>query len=894
MTEWFDPETEVFTSYQHDPAAQTSLGANWVEEVFEDRNGQLWVGTEKGVSIFDLHPTPFWLWHHEPENENSLGAKRIMSIYQDSEGIFWIGNQGSGVDRNEGLWQYSAQLKGQDGVLYFPNRAGVQVFDPADIQPNMEQPPVYLTEFRIDNEIIQPEPDALLSFPIEQTENITLPYEQNDFSLNFAALSYAEPEQNQYAYILEGYHDDWIETDGSRREANFTNLPPGDYTFRVRGSNNDGLWSDQEAVLAITITPPWWQTTWFRLSAILLVVGLFYGGYHWRIRSIGKRNRALETEVIQRTLELKDSEARFKGLAESSFEGIVIHNGQVVLDGNPAALELFGYPLDAFIGKPNVDLITSKSVGTVTQHIAADSEEIYEIEGLRQDGSRFPLELHASVIEYQGEKARVVALRDITLRKQTEATLTKAKEAAEGANQAKSTFLSTMSHELRTPLNGILGYAQILKRDDNLTPRQLNGLNIIERSGTHLLTLINDILDLSHVETGKIELLPIVFRTRPFLDNIIEIIQPRATGKGLYLRLEIGDMPTAVIGDAKRLRQILINLLGNAVKFTQEGDVYLQVQTLKREANAVTLRFDVQDTGAGIAPDELDTLFEPFKRGGNQKEEGVGLGLAIANTLVDLMGGQLQASSELGRGSRFWFDISLPLAHDWDHLDQTGPKIVGIKGVPPLILLVDDDDVNLTALAEMLEVVGCDTITAVSALEALEVTTTRCPDAVITDIRMPSMDGNELIRTLRQNPDCQDIPIIAHMRHELKEYSETLEEKVAERTAELSVEIRRRRQNEAEKERLLVIAQQQSVQLRHLIGQLTQSQEQELLNINKELHNHILTNLDLLNIQLSDLFEKAPISGILMEDLQQALKTIMQTKVDTEQIAKKLPPPCQQ
>ncbi|MCL4263716.1 MAG: GAF domain-containing protein [Anaerolineae bacterium] len=256
----------------------------------------------------------------------------------------------------------------------------------------------------------------------------------------------------------------------------------------------------------------------------------------------------------------------------------------------------------------------------------------------------------------------VAAIRNARLYKEAQ----QAREAAETANRAKSQFLATLSHELRTPLGGVLGYARLLKQDKSLTERQQRQVSIIEQSGHHLLMLINDLLDLAKIEAGRFELLLAPFELSSFLQHIGEMILVRAEEKGLAFGLEAHNLPTAVIGDEKRLRQVLINLLGNAVKFTLQGQVSLRVVQIDPPVVApaqVWLRFTVEDTGIGIKPAYLHRIFEPFHQLGEPQEraEGTGLGLAISHSLIEQMGGQLEVNSVVGTGSKFSFTLPLPL-----------------------------------------------------------------------------------------------------------------------------------------------------------------------------------------------------------------------------------------
>ncbi|MCP4285178.1 MAG: hypothetical protein GY792_12105, partial [Gammaproteobacteria bacterium] len=247
--------------------------------------------------------------------------------------------------------------------------------------------------------------------------------------------------------------------------------------------------------------------------------------------------------------------------------------------------------------------------------------------------------------------------------------LKKARDVAQVANRAKSDFLSGMSHELRTPLNGILGYSQILKRSHTMTKSDRKGVAIIQNSGEHLLTLINDLLDLAKIEAGKMELFPDTLHLPTFLENASSIIHSRAEEKDLNFILERHQsLPSGIEADETRLRQVLLNLLGNAIKFTESGQVTLKVSLLDLDPSQaddrsqISLRFEVQDTGVGMQPEELQTIFKPYEQVGEGKKrsKGTGLGLAITRQLVNLMGGDLQADSRPGQGSRFWFEASFP------------------------------------------------------------------------------------------------------------------------------------------------------------------------------------------------------------------------------------------
>jgi signal transduction histidine kinase/CheY-like chemotaxis protein len=335
------------------------------------------------------------------------------------------------------------------------------------------------------------------------------------------------------------------------------------------------------------------------------------------------------------------------------------------------------------------------------------------------------------------------------------------------ANQAKSQFLANMSHELRTPLNGILGYAQVLTmRGSSLDERQRRSVEVIRESGKHLLRLIDDILDLARVETGKLELMPAPTDLLAMLQFIDRVIAVRTEQKGLSYACETDEgLPTAVVVDEKRLSQVLLNLLGNAVKFTAQGKVVLNVQRLPdAAAGAVRLRFSVQDTGPGIEAKDLQRIFEPFEQVGelSQRAGGTGLGLAICKRIVELMGGRIEVRSVVGAGSTFWFELQLPIAAEVA-LAAEDPlrNVSGYEGERRTILVADDVAANRAIATGMLGMVGFRTVEATNGLEVLEQLRAHKPQLVIMDVMMPMMDGLEAIRRIRQTPQFASLPIIA-------------------------------------------------------------------------------------------------------------------------------------
>ena len=340
-----------------------------------------------------------------------------------------------------------------------------------------------------------------------------------------------------------------------------------------------------------------------------------------------------------------------------------------------------------------------------------------------------------------------------------------AKEAADSANQAKSEFLANMSHELRTPLNGILGYAQILTRSKALADKERQGINVIYQCGNHLLTLINDVLDLSKIEARKLELAPAALHLPALLQSVVEMCSIKAQQKEIeFIYQPSPQLPEGVEADEKRLRQVLINLLGNAIKFTDQGSVTLRIDVLKQTDKQVRLLFQVIDTGTGIAETDLVKLFEAFEQVGDRQKqaEGTGLGLAISQRIVKLMGSQIQVTSKLGKGSEFYFTAELPLVSNWSQqiASREFDGVIGYEGKPRTILVVDDRWENRAVLQNLLEPLGFKIIEAEHGQEGLEKLRSVSPDLVITDLAMPVMDGFEFLKHIRSHEDLKHYQVI--------------------------------------------------------------------------------------------------------------------------------------
>ncbi|MEH2395494.1 MAG: ATP-binding protein [Nostoc sp.] len=460
--------------------------------------------------------------------------------------------------------------------------------------------------------------------------------------------------------------------------------------------------------------------------------------------------------------------------------------GQAIVHPNSALMSTVEKPA------PSLLKMRDRNLNAIAQRMVNKQHgiELMEIDGTKKYVAYLPLQAAnwsvALVIPRQNIESRLQFLDLIALivggltvtmitvlwqvQAFEQAELKKSKAASDTANHAKSEFLANMSHELRTPLNGILGCAQILLRSPALPNQEQYHVNIIEQCGSHLLTLINDILDLSKIEAKKLELYPHDVHFPSFLQGIVEICHIRTKEKGILFVYEPAiNLPTGVHVDVKRLRQVLLNLLGNAIKFTDEGQVTFNIEVIDQPPNdgqtvKHRLRCTVEDTGIGITPTELSKIFLPFEQVGEKKRqaEGTGLGLAITQQLVQMMGSDIHVKSQIGQGSSFWFELEIPEATDWvqSAIASSEKQIIGFEGSPYTILMVDDRWENRTVITNLLQPLGFNVVEASNGKDGLEKAIALKPDLIITDLLMPEMDGFELIKHLRHTPEIQDVLII--------------------------------------------------------------------------------------------------------------------------------------
>lgn len=485
-----------------------------------------------------------------------------------------------------------------------------------------------------------------------------------------------------------------------------------------------------------------------------------------------------QTEERKARLALEEKTQKLQLVFDNMFDLVSVADLEGNLKFVSASHKILNDDLDSLIGRNVLEFVHPEDlpgISSVFRDSPAKGDDTQKAEYRYRcaDGSYLWFEtVNRTIRDEEGNPSEMLfSTRDVTERKQAEADRS-ARREAEQANRAKSIFLSSMSHEIRTPLNSVLGFTQILERDASLTPRQSDMIHTIARSGRHLLNLINDILDMAKIESGRLELKPADFCLHDLLDDLEMMFRSRAQAKQLQLLVEQHDsVPRYVNADEAKLRQVLINLTGNAVKFTKTGGVALRIRADAEpgrsdgDAKAVRLVVEVEDSGPGIAEDELHRIFEPFRQtAANQEAGGTGLGLAVSRRIVELMGGSLTATSEVGKGSCFRLDVPVtPAEGAAQEKVQEARQVVGLEpGTGPFrILIADDRKDNRSLLAALLEPVGFDIREAVNGQEALDAFEAWSPHAVLMDMRMPVLDGYEATRRIKATKKGRTTPVIA-------------------------------------------------------------------------------------------------------------------------------------
>lgn len=734
-------------------------------QILEDDKGNLWLSCNKGI------------FRVSKKELNDFAAGKIQSVTSIPYGVA----DGMKSRETDGGVQ-PAGWKSRDGKLWFPTIQGVVAIDADSMETNNWIPPVHVEQLIAGH--------TATKIP----EQVRLPAGTGSLEFNYTALSFLAPDKMEFRYKLDGFDKEWTDA-GDRRTAYYTNIPPGDYRFTVVASNNDGIWNTTGASVYIHIARQFYQTYWFYSLCALAIIAAFVGLYHARMKSVKARENDLVLRVNERTADLQQeiaqreridvelgrAEEKYRGIFESAIVGIFQTTPEgKYLSANSAMARIYGFDSGEELIAAHEDI---GQQAYVDPNRRAEFKRILESEGIvegfeyetrRKDGGRIWLLENARAVR---DSAGVIlyyvgTTEDVTQRKRAQAELEleiierKAAElAAQAANRAKSAFLANMSHEIRTPMNGIMGMTELVL-DSNITPEQRENLNTVKMSADSLLVVINDILDFSKIEAGKLELESFAFDLRESMAETLKTLSFRAHEKGLELLHSVAsNVPDTVVGDPGRLRQLVLNLVGNAIKFTDRGEVLMQVCVESQSADDLWLHFAVSDTGVGIPHEKRSEIFGAFAQADDsitRKFGGTGLGLAISSRLVELMGGRIWVESEPDRGSVFHFTAHLGV--------QTEPipapvpvNLQDLRGLP--VLIVDDNATNRRLLVEILSKWGMNPTAVDGGLSALLALTENASSGklfrlILLDAQMPEMDGFTLAGLVKQNTRLAGITIM--------------------------------------------------------------------------------------------------------------------------------------
>ena len=469
---------------------------------------------------------------------------------------------------------------------------------------------------------------------------------------------------------------------------------------------------------------------------------------------------------------IRENEIKYKSIFTKNTTAILISDGDTgdIIDANQSAIDYYGYDRNIILDMniKDINSMSPQDIENEKEKAKNENRVFFNFKHKLKDGSIRDVEVYNSNIRIKGKNLQTSIVFDISRHKKNENELQKAREAAEEANRVKSFFISNLSHEIRTPLNSIIGLAQLILDENNLTPEQMENMKSIRFSSDHLLDLINEVLDFSKIEAGKLELEETEFDVINVVKESSRTFEFKAKEKGIDLNVSIDTgIPRVLIGDPARLKQILLNLLSNAVKFTNDGHVSTEVIVMEMHDDQIKLKFSVSDTGRGIPEVHIPRLFDSFtqaSRDTSRKFGGTGLGLSICKKLTELQNGKIGVKSLEGMGSTFWVELPFRISEKprLPEMGKPGGKLKNLKGVK--ILLVEDDKMNQFVLAKLLRKWLADLVIADNGQMAIDILEKEKFDLVLMDLHMPELDGYEAALKIRDKNSPvlkHDVPIIA-------------------------------------------------------------------------------------------------------------------------------------
>jgi len=743
---------------------ENGLINNRVSTIIEDKNNEMWIGTYKsGLSILKKDT----IIHYSMSNY--LMSNLISFICEDDYGSVWVGTK-KGVSRfsPKGLKNYSTQ----NGLISNETNPKTGFFKKNKMYIGTVKG---LTEIDLDHEIsnevpppIYIEKTSIWGVERDLTTDSVLTSDDNFITIVFTAPHFSNPDQLQYDYRLIGFEQDWNRSYLQRVQ--YTNLKSGTYTFEVKGVTTSGLVSTEPAQLTFIVLPAFWDTASFRISIFGFITLIIYAGIRLNSERLRKQNSFLESEVKKRTEELYKRDELFRLISENAGDLIAVcDNKAKALYASPSFNQILGYKPSELVGTYIGKLISENSFSEFQEfmHSVFNQNTIRtaEIQLITKENKTKTFLITISYVDSKlNQNSQYVLVgHDISNRKKTEEKLLQSKLEAETANLAKSRFLASMSHELRTPLNAILGFAQILENASDLPQKYRDYVSIMHNSGEHLLSMINDILDLSKIEAGRMEVNTTISSLPDFLYDLENMMLLQARNNNLSLSFDKSpDLPEYIDQDFNKLRQILINLIGNALKYTEKGGVSVFAKV--EEENILV--FEVRDTGPGIPPEQLEKIFDAFHQVQTENfSKGTGLGLTISMKIAQIMGGKITVYSELGKGSSFKIILPLTAIKQDEHQFESfhKDKVISLKETdkPPILFILDDIDENRAILTEFLRQIGFVCYDYNRAKPALNDLTITKPDLILSDIIMPEMDGKEFLAEVRKIKEYVSIPVIA-------------------------------------------------------------------------------------------------------------------------------------